>query len=249
MDNFSVVHNLFAAPSAGSALVQGAGMALPTLHSRFEFALAVLAGWPRRLAALVCLIAAVGSVLLGRHPARLESLSNIVVSTRLLKPGIVLSSADLQAVRWPVGAVPAAGIRRVADVIGRRVAAPMSRGEPFTLQRLMDSAIADALSIGQVATTIRLADPGQAAILQAGALIDLYAGADAAVLADGHQVSPAAPAAPVASGVEVLVVLAEPADSGSAPGPTVVIAASRNAAAQLAAHAAGPFLATLIRPP
>ena len=48
--------------------------------------------------------------------------------------------------------------------------AKMSRGEPLTAARLLDTGIAGALEPGQVALTIGLTGGDQAAILQAGAL-------------------------------------------------------------------------------
>ena len=64
---------------------------------------------------------------------------------------------------------------RLSDALGHTVGAAMTRGEPLTAARLLDTGISAALAPGQVALTIGLAAGNQAAILQAGALIDLYA--------------------------------------------------------------------------
>ena len=112
-----------------------------------------------------------------------------------MRPGTVLAAADLGKARWPDGLVPGSAVRELSHAIGHTVAAAMTRGEPLTTARLLDTGISAALEPGQVALTIGLADGGQAAILQAGALVDVYAAGSEAGYVSGSPLPSAAPGA------------------------------------------------------
>lgn len=208
--------------------------------------LSVLAGWPRRAAAALCLVLAVLSALSSRAAPTPQPRSPVLVTTKPLPPGTVLAATDLAAVLWPAAIVPAAAVGRLSDALGHTVGAAMSRGEPLTAARLLDTGISAALKPGQVALTIGLAGSDQAAILQAGALIDLYvAGADALI---SGSPSPGG-GQRVGTSLRVLAVMAPPADPASGSGgPSLVIAADRATAARFADRPAGPFLASLVPP-
>lgn len=169
----------------------------------------------------------------------------MVVTTRALRPGAVVTVADVRAAQWPADTVPAAALERVADVVGHPVGAAMARGEPVTTSRLLNTSISRSLTTGQVALAITLANREQAAIVQPGALISLYATADSAPLVEGRAISGSSHA--LAPDVRVLAVLpaAEGADRTQFG---VVIATYPSTAARLAAQPVGALLATLIPP-
>jgi Flp pilus assembly protein CpaB len=216
------------------------------LPSTFRALLTVLAGWPRRVGALICLVLAIlGALGFGGHAAP-AALGSVLVASRTLQPGVVLAAADLSAVRWPATAVPAGALHRSADAVGRRVAGALTRGEPIQLGDLLEPAIATALGSGQVATTVTLADPHQVAILARGSRIDLY-GTPPSSLGQGSTDGTA-----VARNALVLAVLpaAELHGDLSPPDtPGLIIATDPTTAGRIAAHMSTPFLATLVPPP
>jgi len=214
---------------------------------RWSARLSTLAGWPRRAAALLCLALAALSALGSHSSPAPEHRSQVVVAVRALRPGTVLAAADLGAVRWPDGLVPGSAVRELTGAVGRTVAAAMTRGEPLTTARLLDTGIAAALEPGQVAATITLADGGQAAILQAGALVDVYAAGAEPTYEAGNPV-PAGTSRRLGTGLRVLAVLPASNDPPGSAGPSLVLAADRSTAARLAVVPSGQFLASLVPP-
>lgn len=218
------------------------------LSSRLPGLLAVLAGWPRRIAAVLCLVLAAITALGSADAPTSRHRSPVIVTVKPLGPGTLLTAADLATVDWPDELVPAMAVPRLADVLGHSVAAAMTRGEPITAARLLDTGLSAALKPGQVALTVGLAGGSQAAILQAGALVDLYAADSATALIAGSPL-PASTGRLLGSSLRVLAVLPAPAEpTGAGPGPSLVIAADRSTAARFADHPAGPFLANLVPP-
>jgi len=215
---------------------------MPT--SSWRTSLSYLSGWPRRAAAALCLLVAVGTALTRGRPTAATTVPTVVTS-HPVPAGTVLSPADLTLTRWPASAVPAGGARAVAAVIGRRVAVTVQRGMPITAGDLLEPAIADALAGGQAATTVELASVSQLAILRVGDRVDLYPSADLAPLGDA---TPATAGSPAARSAEVLSVLPA-SDATPDDKPALVVATDRSAAAQLAARASAAFIATLVQPP
>jgi pilus assembly protein CpaB len=217
--------------------------------TRFAPHLSMLAGWPRRLAASLCLLLALLSALTAHSAPAPAHTSPVVVTARPLPPGTVLAVTDLAAAPWPDALIPATAVLRLSDALGHIVGAAMSRGEPLTAARLLDTGISVALGPGQVALTIGLAGGNQGAILQAGALVDLYAaGADAGPI-EGRPPPVSTTGRRLASDVRVLAVIPPPQDGATAGGgPSLVIAADRGTAARLADRPAGQFLASLVPP-
>jgi pilus assembly protein CpaB len=244
VDNFGVVHRLRDGCSRGAASGQAPVMVVTPLRHRWAGLLDAFAGWPRRVAASLCLALAVLSALTS-HPRPSVSQSPVVVSARPLLPGTVLAAADLRSVLWPALTVPAAAVVRLADAIGHTVGAAMTRGEPLTAARLLDTGIAAALEPGQVALTITLAGSNQAAILRPGTVVDLYTTAAEAVLVEGSPLPANGSGHRLATNIRVLAVLPPSDDSG---GSSLVIAADRTTAARLADRPAGPILASLVPP-
>ncbi len=218
-------------------------MVLVPSRRRLTGALTVLAGWPRRAAALLCLALALFSVLTSHAPPSAAHLSPVIVSARSLRPGTVLSAADVAAAVWPDPAVPAAVVSHLSDAVGHVLGAAMTRGEPVTAARLLDTGISAALAPGQVALTVSLSSGDQAAILQAGAVIDLYVAA-AATIIDGSPVSSGS-GRRLATNVRVLAVLPAATDGGAS---SLVIAADAPTVSRLADRPAGQFVASLVPP-
>ena len=57
--------------------------------------------------------------------------ANIVLVTRSLPVGAVLTDRDLKVVSWPGEAVPSGYIRSVKDAVGRGVITPVAENEPL----------------------------------------------------------------------------------------------------------------------
>jgi pilus assembly protein CpaB len=219
-------------------------MVITALRHRWAGTLDTFAGWPRWVAASLCLALAVLSGFTS-HPGPSDRQSPVVVSTRPLLPGTVLAAADLRSMLWPAGTVPAASVIRLSDAVGHTVGAAMTRGEPITAARLLDTGISAALRPGQVALTIPLAGSNQASILRSGALVDLYTTAAEAVLVEGSPLPATGSGHRLATNIRVLAVLPPSDDSG---GSSLVIAADRPTAGRLADRPAGPLLASLVPP-
>lgn len=217
--------------------------------ARLAGRLSFLAGWPRRIAALLCLVLALLSAVTSHAPPSAGHKSSVVVTARPVRPGAVLAATDLALAPWPDALVPAAAVVRLSDALGRTVGAAMTRGEPLTSARLLDTGIAAALDPGQVALTIGLASGNQAAILQAGAVVDLYAAAADTAAVQGEPQSAGAASRRLGVNVRVLAVMPPAADGATGgAGPSLVIAADRATAARLADRPAGQFLASLVPP-
>lgn len=219
-------------------------MVLAPVRHRLAGLLNNFAGWPRRIAASLCLLLALLSAFTS-HTRTAPHQAPVVVSARSLLPGTVLAAADLRSALWPEMTVPAAAVTRVSDAIGHTVGAAMTRGEPITAARLLDTGITAALAPGQVALTISLASGNQAAILRSGAVVDLYSTAAEANLVEGKPLPGSRSGHQLATNVRVLAVLPPSESSG---GSSLVIATDRATAARLADLPAGPILASLVPP-
>jgi Flp pilus assembly protein CpaB len=213
------------------------------LRQALRHVIDTLAGWPRRLAALCCLLlAAVTALSSGGNRSKLSA-EPVVIAARDLAAGQLLGSADTRVVNWPAELVPSSAVRAATELTGKTIAARMVRGEPITSTRLLDTAITAALRPGQVAVTVSLADRGQRAVLGAGSLIDLYA-ASAVDYAARASANPNA--SRVADNLRVLAVL--PSTQHADRELTLVLAADPAVASRLANQTSATLIATL-RPP
>ncbi|MGX7677926.1 SAF domain-containing protein [Jatrophihabitans sp. DSM 45814] len=217
---------------------------MPSSPVRVESFLYFLGGWPRRLAAAACVALAALTFLSSHRQSSAVASSDVVIAARHVAAGTVLSAADLQLAHWPVDLTPADALHSLSAAVGRPVGAAMSAREPVTTSRMLDVSVSAALSAGQVAVTVTLPDRAQATILAAGATIDLYAGADPSLLANGKPLTNAQGGREIASAVRVLAVL-PPSEPTSQAGMTIVIATERATASRLANQASGTVLATL----
>jgi Flp pilus assembly protein CpaB len=207
--------------------------------------LARLAGWPRRTAALLCLTIAVLSAFRPGSRAEPTAIGQLLVASRVLQPGMVLTADDLRSARWPATAVPTDALRQPEQAVGHRMAAALARGQPIQSSSLLEPAVAEALRQGRVTSTVTLADQHQSAILANGAHIDLYG-----AVGDGQLSASGSDGKPLARDVTVLAVLpaAGTTSSGSPGTLSLIVATDPTTAGRIAAWLATPLIATLIPP-
>ena len=183
----------------------------------------------RLLAALLTAVA----VAAGLHTVAAPPPSTVTVSVaaRDLPAGAVLRADDLVAADFAPGSVPD---DLAGDAVGRTLAAPLRRGEPVTVVRLVGPLLTDG-SPGLVATPVRLPDGGMVALLEVGDRVDLLA-------ADPR----AGDAEVVASGLPVLAIPdeteAEGVTASGLPGRLVVVGAAADEVPRIAAAAVRTFV-------
>jgi pilus assembly protein CpaB len=183
----------------------------------------------RRLLAAVFAAAAAALALTATrpHPEGVR----VLVAARDLSAGAVLGGGDVAVRALPAEAVPAGAVRRAT---GRTLSAPVRRGEPLTDVRLRSGGLLESADPAAVAVPVRLADAAVARLLHSGDHVDVLAArADAP-----------SPARTVASGVPVIAVPRPGPDTDE--GALVVVQATRDQAATLAAAAAGSRLSVTI---
>lgn len=168
------------------------------------------------------------------------------VAAHDLSGGAPLTAGDVRAEQVPAADVPADALPSASSVIGRLLAAPMRRGEPFTDVRILSAALLGAAgAAGDVAVPVRVTDgPATLALVQAGDDVDILAAPDP----DGT----GPPAAFTV--VRDVRVLATPAHDDSAtaadsddPGGVLIVEATDRQAATLARAAAGTRLSVAVR--
>jgi Flp pilus assembly protein CpaB len=156
----------------------------------------------------------------------------VVVAARDLTAGVPLGSGDVRTVELPTGAVPSGALDDPATAIGRLVPGPVRAGEPLTDVRLLGSGLLPPGS--EVATPVRVAERATGALVRAGDVVDVLSAAP-----DGS-----APATTVVTAVRVLSVPLADDDPGE--GALLVLAATRSAAARLAAAAVTGRLSVVV---
>ena len=137
-----------------------------------------------------------GVVTTVRPPA--PATAPVLVAQRDLVPGAVVRDDDVQALPRPVDAVAGDVLSDPGTAVGRTVSFPVRSGESVTARHLVGVELLDALGAGLVATPVTLADPGAAALVSRGDVVDVLAAASGA--ATGTPT-----AAVVASRVRVLI--------------------------------------------
>ncbi len=214
-----------------------------------------LAGWPRRIAAVLCLVLAAGSALSARaSPVRRTSEAPLSIAARDLASGTTLASADLRIASWPEGLRPSGAFADTAPLVGRRLAGPVRAGEAITGVRLLDGDVTAGLPSGFVAVPVTLAGGAAAGIVHAGQWVDLLAPVSASTvdgLPDGSSSSAAPTAVPLADNVRVLAVVSVAAGGAatSTDNTPVVVAVDRPTALRLASRSGAALLVTLRAPP
>lgn len=197
--------------------------------------------WPRRLAALTCLVLAAASAVAAHGaPAREQNHkagTRVVVAARDLGVGATLTVHDLSIAAWPRELVPAGASAQIGRLVGRRLAGPLRTREPVTATRLVGADLTAGLAPGEVAAVV-LTDAGAAALVRPGDQVDILAGPP-----DGNELdtmprkSGAAPAGAtlVAEAVAVLAVLPPTASIGNSDNAQVLVATDRGTALRIVA--------------
>jgi pilus assembly protein CpaB len=156
----------------------------------------------------------------------------VLVAAVDLPAGASVRSADLAVRAWPPELVPGGALRDPAAADGRVLIGAARAGEPLTDVRLTGAAARGAPA-DTTAVPIRLADPGVAALLLPGSLVDVV----------GVGASTAEPVV-LAAGASVLTVLPEDA---SRSGRLVLVAMPPGPAARVAAASLAEQVAVTLR--
>ncbi len=170
----------------------------------------------------------------------------VLVATRSAGAGTLLTPGDVATVPWPADLVPPNALTDLANLPDRPLAAPVAAGEALVPERFLAPSILAAYGAGLVATPVRLADRGAAALLRAGDVVDVLA-------ASPGEAGETTSARTVATAVRVLLAGSPTADAGPlAPagtedGSLVVLATSTDAAAAIAGAAATSRLSVVLR--
>lgn len=196
------------------------------------------ARWHRRVVAAALLAAAMAFALEVLAPE--PPTTPVVVATRTVAAGSVVTGDVVKVVRRPAGIVPDGALPDLASVRGQTTVTTLRPGEMVTDVRLLTPGLAGALADGEVAMPVRLNDPDAAALLRPGDVVDVLA-AGAADAGGAARL--------VASAVRVLAV---PRDDRGAfgnqgQGALVVVATSDLTAARLAGASAGAQLSVVLR--
>lgn len=126
----------------------------------------------RRLLAAICVGLAVLAALTSVRDS--PAGAGVVVTSRDLTSGHVITTADLGTARIPVGSVPAHPLTR-SDAVGRRVAGPMRKGEALTDYRVLRPDALKGYGADSVLTTVRVAESDGLTGIQVGDHIDVIA--------------------------------------------------------------------------
>ncbi|MCW2647237.1 MAG: pilus assembly protein CpaB [Pseudonocardiales bacterium] len=215
--------------------------------------LARLNRWPRRLAALSCVLLAVASAVVARRADAVRhsdgtSGTRVVVAAHDLRVGTALALRDLTTVAWPPALVPA-GISSDRDrLVGRRLAGPLRKREAVTATRLVGIDLTAGLAVGDVATAVPI-NAALAAVVHPGDRVDILAGPSDVAEATGPTANATAGALLVAEAAAILAVLpATDADGGSGTAQVLVVT-DRGTAVRLVALQGRRVLAVVLSPP
>jgi SAF domain-containing protein len=153
-----------------------------------------------------------------------------------LAGGTVLSASDFSVDRVAAAAAPEGVVTDPDDLVGKTLAAPVAANQMMTL--LATTSARGAVAAGHVIAPLKLADSGQAALLQPGDVVDVVA-ADA----EAEQ------AAVIAARARVVTVPEVPDDrAGPAPeGALVLVDVDAQTATALAQAAASATLSIIWR--
>ncbi len=193
----------------------------------------------RRLAAALLLVAA--GVLAAAGAASPSVVGAPVVQARRdLVPGAAVGPDDVGVVSRPPDAVPVGALGDVGDALGRHPVGPVRAGEVLTDVRLVGPEAARAAGgvPDAAGVPLRLADPAVAALVRAGALVDVVGGAGARGGGNGDGVV-------LARGARVLTVL--PGEERTASAPLVLVALPGADAARVAAATVGQEVTLTLR--
>lgn len=184
---------------------------------------------------LLAALSAAGAVLLAVQAASPAPppTTRVWVAARAVEGGALVTEDVLEPRDVPPAMVPDEAVTDPAEVVGRPLAAPVTRGEPMTRSRVVGPGLSAAYP-GSVVVPVRFADAEVVDLLRTGDRVDVVAAPD-----DGS-----APAEVLVSDVPVVAV-PTPADAAAAPGSPgriVVLAVPRAEAASVAAATATSVL-------
>lgn len=128
----------------------------------------------RRVIAALCVLAAAALALRGDPDAEHTT---VLVASRDLPPGTVLSESDLRPVDLARSTLPDGTLHTLADIAGRTVAGPVRAGETLTDLRLLGPRLAAAAAGSDDAAIVplELADATVADVLREGDVVDVLA--------------------------------------------------------------------------
>ncbi len=202
----------------------------------------------RRLLSAGLLAGSVALTITALAPPPPPTVSVLAAATDL-DSGTSLRPHHVRLVELPPAAVPAGALRHRAEVTGRVLTAAVRRGETLTDVRIVGQALLGSYGAGTVAVPVRIADADAVALLHPGDVVDVLAAA-APDVETGAEAAPAARL--VASSVPVLSrprLAGESFGGGFDEGALVVVAATEQTAARLAAAAVTSRLSVTIRQP
>ncbi|GAB2936605.1 SAF domain-containing protein [Rhodococcus aerolatus] len=200
-------------------------------------------GWARGVAlrrAAAALLVLLAAVLVVRGDPAADR-RTVLVATRDLAPGQVVTEGDVALVARADDAVPAGALVDAAGATGRPVAGAVRAGETLTDVRLLGPALLSTVpgGAGAVAVPVRLADTGVADLLRPGDRV-------AVVRAAGASGEGPAPELVLARDATVLLAADGPAAPGARTGRLVVLALPAEPASAVAsASLAEPLTVTL----
>jgi pilus assembly protein CpaB len=203
-------------------------------------------GWRRAVAlrrlaaALLVALAAVLAVAGAASPS--VAGTPVVLARRDLAPGAAVGPEDVAVVARPPDGVPAGALPAVADAVGRHPVGPVRAGEVLTDVRFVGpEAARAAVGVPDAAgVPLRLADPAVAALVRAGALVDVVGGAGVGGGGPGG-----GNGVVLARGARVLTVL--PGEERTASAPLVLVALPGPDAARVAAATVGQEVTLTLR--
>lgn len=215
--------------------------------------LARLNRWPRRLAALTCLLLAIASALAAQRadPERQQAGTGgtrVVVAARDLGVSATLARRDLTTVTWPRNLVPAGASGDPDRLVGRRLAGPLRIREAVTSTRLVGADLTAGLAAGDVATAVPINGP-LAAVVHAGDRVDILAGPSDVAEPTARTTDPTVGAILVAEAAAVLAVLPSTGADDVSGAAQVLVVTDRRTAVRLVALQGRGVLAVVLSPP
>lgn len=202
-----------------------------------------LGRWARLGLAAGCLVLAGLSAARSDAAARRPAAAGVpvVVASRALAAGHVLSAHDLSVRRLPPSSVPVGSRASPLEVAGRRLAGALTAGEPITAARVLGRGLLTGLPTGTLAVPVSIGDSSTADLVRAGDRVDLLSSPPASDLPGASAPRPAGRV--VATRLLVLACLR---DSGSAtPHTALIVAADRATAERIATAGASQEFAAL----
>jgi Flp pilus assembly protein CpaB len=166
----------------------------------------------------------------------------VLVASRDLAAGTVLTAPDLRIDARPPADLPNGTLTSTRDVVGRVLASGARGGEVLTDVRLVGPSLVDTLAPGQVAVPVRIADAAVVALVSPGAHVDVLVAVEGGGPAQTVVTDATVLAIPASTGSGGL--LGSTSDDGRG-GLVVLGAGGQDARALAGAGAQGPLSLTL----